>query len=622
MKNTLVRIGGILMAAVMLVVFGWALVFVCQSPGQSQKSLSLESSDGRPWDGDKKGWTFYVIDGTVERTLDVTDVGACAELSYDGQTLRARRVMSESIVQPSLRISVANDNIAVLMNGEILYSDWPNLTYEQLMTENQLSPPASDRYETINVALPWDYLNGELIVVQSTPPIPEIPGRLDATFCTITLESVNAYEAGLIASGFAWALPNFALYLLGAAFLAFFIMSIFRGQTNWETLLLSLCSLLMMARGLVDSDLSWYFQWSGTLFDFFSTRMFSIVSLMLFLAFQAPRGRAIGYDLCILVAADVVLSMLGVLPAGGFLAEQFLINLSFFSLIALMLMQIPALKKRGSFARPFLIAILPALAACMAINSANAWVQVQGGFSSAEPTWLLYRLQEAGFAAAAVATLTREAAAYRTRLIRRQITSERNALMFESYRLLRDQQEHTYKLRHEVKHHYYALRHMDDIEAVHGYLDKLIDGLQTVTALIHTQNERLDIILNGKLGALSQHGVRVEVKRMQAPPELPLSEEEYSSVFMNITDNVLRALEGVSPEKAYVGLDLSVKNNFFVFVCQNTFSARANKSPDQSPSEHGWGLQIVREIMSKHDGYIMTEQKDGVFTATIALPLK
>ena len=194
--------------------------------------------------------------------------------------------------------------------------------------------------------------------------------------------------------------------------------------------------------------------------------------------------------------------------------------------------------------------------------------------------------------------------------------------MFESYRLLRDQQEHTYKLRHEVKHHYYALRHMDDIEAVHGYLDKLIDGLQTVTALIHTQNERLDIILNGKLGALSQHGVRVEVKRMQAPPELPLSEEEYSSVFMNITDNVLRALEGVSPEKAYVGLDLSVKNNFFVFVCQNTFSARANKSPDQSPSEHGWGLQIVREIMSKHDGYIMTEQKDGVFTATIALPLK
>ena len=88
-------------------------------------------------------------------------------------------------------------------------------------------------------------------MVQSTPPIPEIPGRLDATFCTITLESVNAYESGLIASGFAWALPNFALYLLGAAFLAFFIMSIFRGQTNWETLLLSLCSLLMMARGLV-----------------------------------------------------------------------------------------------------------------------------------------------------------------------------------------------------------------------------------------------------------------------------------------------------------------------------------------------------------------------------------
>jgi len=216
MKNTLVRIGGILMAAVMLVVFGCALVFVCQSPGQSQKSLLLESSDGRPWDGDKKGWTFYVIDGTVERTLDVTDVGACADLSYDGQTLRARRVMSESIVQPSLRISVANDNIAVLMNGEILYSDWPDLTYEQLMTENQLSPPASDRYETINVALPWDYLNGELIVVQSTPPIPEIPGRLDATFCTITLESVNAYESGLIASGFAWALPNFALYLLGA----------------------------------------------------------------------------------------------------------------------------------------------------------------------------------------------------------------------------------------------------------------------------------------------------------------------------------------------------------------------------------------------------------------------
>ena len=91
-------------------------------------------------------------------------------------------------------------------------------------------------------------------------------------------------------------------------------------------------------------------------------------------------------------------------------------------------------------------------------------------------------------------------------------------------------------------------------------------------------------------------------------------------MFMNA--NRQRTALEISPEQAYVGLDLSVKNNFFVFVCQNTFSARANQSPDQSPFEHGWGLQIVREIMSKHDGYIMTEQKDGVFTATIALPLK
>ena len=38
-------------------------------------------------------------------------------------------------------------------------------------------------------------------------------------------------------------------------------------------------------------------------------------------------------------------------------------------------------------------------------------------------------------------------------------------------------------------------------------------------------------------------------------------------------------------------------------------------------SRHGWGLEILRQIAQRDDGRLETELREGVFTATLWLPL-
>lgn len=50
-------------------------------------------------------------------------------------------------------------------------------------------------------------------------------------------------------------------------------------------------------------------------------------------------------------------------------------------------------------------------------------------------------------------------------------------------------------------------------------------------------------------------------------------------------------------------------------------SLEAQRRRGSGLSRHGWGLEILRQIAQRDDGRLETELREGVFTATLWLPL-
>lgn len=86
------------------------------------------------------------------------------------------------------------------------------------------------------------------------------------------------------------------------------------------------------------------------------------------------------------------------------------------------------------------------------------------------------------------------------------VLTARNELAMESYENLRRQSQEVMMIRHDTMKHYSLLRQMakDTPERIETYLDELIGQVENVRSVISTENQTLNILLNGKLHAIAE----------------------------------------------------------------------------------------------------------------------
>lgn len=113
-----------------------------------------------------------------------------------GQTFYFSRIMDEELDAPTLRLGRANRTFAVFLDGDLLYTDRPELTG----SVGELRLPTLEWYEEepLLVTLPRDYAGKTLTIAQSGEPFPEREGSVWP--CSVTLYCGYAYESGLVAT--------------------------------------------------------------------------------------------------------------------------------------------------------------------------------------------------------------------------------------------------------------------------------------------------------------------------------------------------------------------------------------------------------------------------------------
>lgn len=133
----------------------------------------------------------------------------------------------------------------------------------------------------------------------------------------------------------------------------------------------------------------------------------------------------------------------------------------------------------------------------------------------------------------------------------------------------------------------------------------------------------LDIILNGRLSAAIDAGIKVEIVKAVAPSELPMTDKDLCALVMNIIDNAIKAASEPGVSNPYIRLDIHSKSGFFMFCCENAANIRdtAKKDEEKTVPRHGLVLKIIQTVAERYSGLTDTEYSQDHYRIRVGIPL-
>lgn len=617
--------------SLILAVFCACILCIYVSPMEDLSlDLSLMVEEGfadiDPANFDSKGWTVYTQEGSTKTELTPNGFGGYTGLEL-GQTFYFSRLMTEDLDSPTLQISTAEWNFVVFLDGEVIYSDFP----EQKAAIGQLHLPMNEwvREEPITITLPADYHGKVLTIAQSFPEWTET-GSVTAWPASVRLYCGYAYESGLISETTQSTLIASAAFLLVLVLLAGFVLS-----GDWSILCLALVAIHWMADMLIGTSFhAHYFPTNANTVD----AVLPLISTLGLLCFLTLRSGKHGKYLWIPVAGyglalvGNVLS-LGLFPSFNsifspfvFLTNGLPVWLAFISLAMVMVMGAIRWRKENWFYRVFIPLAFAGIMVNWAvqiffINKGFAWTLIVTSLASGQIHYLHTPFQT-GITAAALLTAVAEVVKKElNRRAEKHLMEQRQDLTMASFENLRRQHEAVMMLRHDMLRHFRTLHDMGGDERRTEYLSELIGQNQNIRPVVESGNEMLDIILNGKLSAAVDAGIRVEVPRSAAPAQLRLSDPDLCTLVMNIVDNAISAAS--KAEMPFMKLNIYEKAGYLVLLCENSFDPQAAETEvkKETVPKHGLGLKIIRNIVDKYEGVIREEAADGLFNIEIVIPM-
>ena len=617
--------------SLILAVFCACILCIYVSPMEDLSlDLSLMVEEGfadiDPANFDSKGWTVYTQEGSTKTELTPNGFGGYTGLEL-GQTFYFSRLMTEDLDSPTLQISTAEWNFVVFLDGEVIYSDFP----EQKAAIGQLHLPVNEwvREEPITITLPADYHGKVLTIAQSFPEWTET-GSVTAWPASVRLYCGYAYESGLISETTQSTLIASAAFLLVLVLLAGFVLS-----GDWSILCLALVAIHWMADMLIGTSFhAHYFPTNANTVD----AVLPLISTLGLLCFLTLRSGKHGKYLWIPVAGyglalvGNVLS-LGLFPSFNsifspfvFLTNGLPVWLAFISLAMVMVMGAIRWRKENWFYRVFIPLAFAGIMVSWAvqiffINKGFAWTLIVTSLASGQIHYLHTPIQT-GITAAALLTAVAEVVKKElNRRAEKHLMEQRQELTMASFENLRRQHEEVMMLRHDMLRHFRTLHDMGGDERRTEYLSELIGQNQNIRPVVESGNEMLDIILNGKLSAAVDAGIQVEVPRSAAPAQLRLSDPDLCTLVMNIVDNAISAAS--KAEMPFMKLNIYEKAGYLVLLCENSFDPQAAETEvkKETVPKHGLGLKIIRNIVDKYEGVIREEAADGLFNIEIVIPM-
>ena len=188
------------------------------------------------------------------------------------------------------------------------------------------------------------------------------------------------------------------------------------------------------------------------------------------------------------------------------------------------------------------------------------------------------------------------------------------------------------KVRHEMKNHMANIKGLTEAGEygeIEEYVQRMDETMQELEYKYVTGNAVTDVIINDKWRRAKKAGIRFDAD-FRYGGEIPVF--DLGIILNNLLDNAIEACEKLEPGKGFIRLTLKRKKQFLLLNVENSFDGVAPIRQDgplpattkQSilpdiVTEHGIGLENVRDMAERYFGGVNIKAKGDVFYVTVML---
>ncbi len=206
------------------------------------------------------------------------------------------------------------------------------------------------------------------------------------------------------------------------------------------------------------------------------------------------------------------------------------------------------------------------------------------------------------------------------------LIEQQNKYYENQLQIINETQEASNILRHDMKNHLRSL--FSDIKSgnlseAQKHISDIVDVFESGTEIIDTGYPSIDSLVNFKLQAAKQNGVRVSVNA-SLPSDLNLSSFDMTVILGNLLDNALQAVSHVT-EIGFIDFAIHYSKGMLLIKVANPFKIAVKREKEKivtskaDRDNHGYGLRSVNEAVEKYNGTIEIETDDNIFTITAIL---
>ena len=188
------------------------------------------------------------------------------------------------------------------------------------------------------------------------------------------------------------------------------------------------------------------------------------------------------------------------------------------------------------------------------------------------------------------------------------------------------------RVRHEMKNHMANIKGLagaGEYGEIEDYVRRMDETMQELEYKYVTGNAVTDVIINDKCRRAEKAGIRFDAD-FRYGGEIPVF--DMGIILNNLLDNAIEACEKLETGKGFVRLSLKRKKQFLILYVENSFDGAVpvSKGSPLPPTtkqsilpgiitEHGIGLENVRDIAERYFGGVNIKVKGDVFHVTVML---
>lgn len=185
------------------------------------------------------------------------------------------------------------------------------------------------------------------------------------------------------------------------------------------------------------------------------------------------------------------------------------------------------------------------------------------------------------------------------------------------------------KKQHEYKNNIgtiQALLLVENVKEAKSLLRELVNQSISVDRTLRNKGNFIEILINYKMEEARAKCIRTEQDTLFCY-DIPLDEYDIGIVINNAMNNAMEACEKLPIGKRYIKCIMNFNMGYLNFYFENSYNGEVQEkngmliTAKRNASEHGFGMQNIKEIARKYDGFTSYGVKNGLFWMRCSLKI-